>query len=82
MQKKYKISGDLAIISMISDERTNIFCLGIIVIHHEMPKVGVVNRLCMRIVHNLVKFPPLLIALYPPLVSECFKAYILSRQAW
>ena len=45
------------------------FCLGIIVIHHEMPKVGVVNRLCMRIVHNLVKFRPLLIALYPPLQS-------------
>ena len=63
----HKISGDLAIISMISDERTTIFCLGIVVIHHEMPKVGVVDRLHMRIVHSLVKFPPPLIALYSPL---------------
>ena len=55
---------------MISDERTINFCLGIIVIHHEMPKVGVVNHLRMHIVHNLVKSsPPPLIALYLPLVS-------------
>ena len=65
MQKVHKIQGNLAIISMISDERTIILCLGIVAIidnfgifHHEMPKVGVVNHLRMRIVHNLVKFPP------------------------
>ena len=52
---------------MISDERAIIFCLGIVIIHHEMPKVGVVNHLHMRIVHDLVKFPPPLIFLYPPL---------------
>ena len=34
------------------------FCLGIVDIHHVMPKVGVVNRLRMRIAHKLVKFPP------------------------
>ena len=28
------------------------------IFHHEMPKVGVVNHLRMRVVHNLVKFPP------------------------
>ena len=66
MQKMHKISGDLAIISMISDERTIIFCLGIVVIHQEMPKVGVVDHLHMRIVHNLVKFPPPLVALIHP----------------
>ena len=68
MQQMHKISDDLATISMISDERTMIFfCLGIIVSHREVPKVGVVNRLRMRIVHNLVEFPPPLIALHPPL---------------
>ena len=56
----HKISDDLATISMISDEITMIFCLGIVVTHREMPKVGVVNRLRMRIVQNLVEFPPLL----------------------
>ena len=61
------ISDDLAIFSMISDERTINFCHGIVVTHHEMPEVGVVNCLRMRIVHSLVKFPPHLIALYPPL---------------
>ena len=34
---------------MISDERTTIFCLGIVVSHYEMPKVGVANRLRVRI---------------------------------
>ena len=34
-----------------------------------MPKVGVVNRLRMRIVQNLVEFPPPLIALHPPLIK-------------
>ena len=62
MPKVHEIQGDSAIISMISDERTIILCLGIVAIiaifHHEMPKVGVVNHLRMRIVHNLVKFPP------------------------
>ena len=57
---------------MISDERTIILCLGIVAIidnifHHEMSEVGVVNHLRMRIVHNVVKFPHPLIALYPPL---------------
>ena len=33
-----------------------------------MPKVGVVNRLRMRIMQNLVEFPPHLIALHPPLM--------------
>ena len=33
-----KISGDLAIITITSDERAIIICLGIVVIHHEMPK--------------------------------------------
>ena len=63
----HKTSDDLATISMISDEITMIFCLGIIVSHREMPKVGVVNRLRMRIVQNLVEFPPPLIALHPHL---------------
>ena len=31
--------------------------------------MGVVNRLRMRIVQNLVEFPPPLIALHPPLVT-------------
>ena len=35
-----------------------------------MPEVGVVNRLRMRIVQNLVEFPPPLIALHPPLPSD------------
>ena len=35
---------------MISDERTIIFCLRIVVIRDKMPKVGVVNHLRMRIV--------------------------------
>ena len=44
---------------MISVERTFFFFfLGIVVIHHEMPEVGVVNRVRMRNVHNLVKLPP------------------------
>ena len=30
--------------------------------------MGVVNRLCMHIVHNLVEILPPLIALHPPLV--------------
>ena len=55
---------------MISDEKTIIFCLGIVVIHDKMPKVGVVNRLRMRIVHNLVKFPPPSVALYLPLKTH------------
>ena len=63
----HKTSDDLATISMISDEITMIFCLGIVVSQREMPKVGVVNRLHMRIVQNLVEFPPPLIALHPPL---------------
>ena len=67
MQQMHKISDDLATISMISDERTMIVCLGIVVSLREMPKVGVVNRLRMRFVHNLVEFPPPLIALHPPL---------------
>ena len=52
---------------MISDEITMIFRLGIVVSHRKMLKVGVVNRLRMRIVQNLVEFPPPLIALHPPL---------------
>ena len=64
----HKISDDLATISMISDEITMIFCFGIVVTHREMPKVGVVNRLRMRIVQNIVEFPPLLRALHPPLI--------------
>ena len=76
MQKVHEIQDDLAIISMISDERTIFLCLSIVAIidnfgifefHHEMLKVGVVNHLRMRIVHDLVKFPPPLIALYPSL---------------
>ncbi len=69
----HKTSDDIATISMISDEITMNFCLGIVVSHREMPKVGVVNRLRMRIVQNLVEFPPPLIALHPPLmyVSLC-----------
>ena len=47
VQKRYKVSGDLATISMISDERTIIFRLGI-VIHHETAKVGMVNCLRMQ----------------------------------
>ena len=62
-----KIWGDLAIISMIFDERTILFCLGIVIIHDKMPKVGVANRLRMRIMHNFVKFPPPSIVPYPPL---------------
>ena len=30
----------------------------LVVSHREVPKVGVVNGLRMRIVHNLVEFPP------------------------
>ena len=63
----HKISDDLATISMISDEITMIFCLGMVVSHSEMPKVGVVNRLRMRIVHSPVEFPTPSIALHPPL---------------
>ena len=63
----HKTSNDLATISMISDEITMIFCLGIIVSHREMPKVGVINRLRMHIAQNLVEFPLPLIALHPPL---------------
>ena len=66
MQQMHKISDDLATISMISDERTMIFLPWYLVSHREVPKVGVVNRLRMRIVHNLVEFPPPLIALHPP----------------
>ena len=58
MQQMNKTSDDLATISMISDERTMIFCLGIVVGHREMPKVGMVDWLCMHIVYNLVEFPP------------------------
>ena len=66
--KIHKIDGDLATIWMISDNRTIIFCFGIVIIHHHnMPKVGVVTRLHMHYVHNLAKFPPPLITLYPPL---------------
>ena len=53
-------------------------CLGIVAIvaifHHEIPKVGVVNHLHMRIVHNLVKFPPPSMALYPPLYTYIARA--------
>ena len=78
----HKISDDLATISMISDERTMIFFLGIIVTassapfsvqcrhingHREMSKVGMVNRLLMHIVHKFVEFPPPLITLHLPL---------------
>ena len=52
-------SDDLATISMISDNRTIFFCLGTDAIHREMPKVGVVTRLRMRIVHDLVNSLPL-----------------------
>ena len=71
-KKMHKISGGLAIISMNSDERTIIFCFGIVVIRSEMPKVGVINRLRMRTVHYLVKFPPPFIALYLPLQCARF----------
>ena len=69
----HKTSDDLATISMISDEITMIFlpwyrCL---YSHREMPKVGVANRSRMRIVQNLVEFPPPLIALHPPLSQIC-----------
>ena len=63
----HKNPDDLATISMISDEITIIFRLGIVVNHCTMPEVGVVNRLRMRVVQNLVEFPPPLIALHPPL---------------
>ena len=46
MQKMHKISGDLAI---ISDERIIIFCLGIVVIYHEMSNVSVANHLRMHL---------------------------------
>ena len=53
----HKTSDDLATISMISDEITMIFCLGIVVSHREMPKVGMVNRLRMRIVKKSCRIP-------------------------
>ena len=81
MQQMYKISDDLATISMISDERTMIFCLGIVVSHREMPKVGVVSRLRMRFVHNLIEFPPPLVALHSSLMGVALpiqQSHILS----
>ena len=53
---------------MISDNRTIIFLLW----HRYhplsyMPQVGVVTHLHLHLVHNRVKFPPPLIALYPVL---------------
>ena len=68
LSRNAKISDNLAIISMISDEKPSFLCLGINASHCNMPKVGVVTCLRMRIVHNLVKFPPPLIALYPSLL--------------
>ena len=55
------------------------FYLDIVIIHREMPKVGVVNRLHMCIVHNLIKFPPPLIALYPPLLHVHVPSCSLSH---
>ena len=49
---------------MISDE---IFALVSLLAIVKCRKWGVVNRLRMRIVQNLVEFPPPLIALHPPL---------------
>ena len=74
-----KTSDDLATISMISAEITMIFCLGIVVSHRKMPKVGVVNRLRMRNVQNLVEFPPPLIALHPPLMLYLLPIMLFSN---
>ena len=71
----HKTSDDLATISTISDEMTMIFCLCIVASHSEMPKVGVVNRLRMRIVQNLIEFPPPLLALHP-LLHTVYIAFV------
>ena len=47
-----------------------------------MPEVGVVNHLRMRIVHNLVEFPPPLIALYPPLIPDLSLQLLEPQKLW